>query len=60
LIMMSADKAERVILMILCLIVLVPVAIAALAHIMRLEARRGYLVCQGVVTRSLRRSRRAF
>jgi hypothetical protein len=55
LIMITADKTERVVCTIVCLVAFVPVAIAGLAHIMRLEARRGYLICQSAIGRVLRR-----
>jgi hypothetical protein len=53
--MITADKTERVVCTIVCLVAFVPVAIAGLAHIMRLEARRGYLICQSAIGRVLRR-----
>lgn len=60
LIMTGADKAVlRVVLIILCMVAFVPVAITALAQIMRLEARRGYRICQRAVVRSMRRYLRA-
>jgi hypothetical protein len=56
LIMKPSDRAERLVLTLLCILAIVPVTIMALATITRLEVSAGYRACQRVIVRSWGRS----